>query len=490
MKKILQNKKATAGLIMLLFFAFLAVFGPLFITDDPINPGSVAIGRMPLAHVSDCPGWYRSFTGDPNYTNNIHVTSDAMFNNPNGLKMWQNSTTSSGISVSYNSEQGPSGLVKGCVQMNFTEAGNATLATQFYYPYTIPPTEYATELYYSVKTQNQTGPPGNITMYAYFLHQLAQGQKVLPATTNITLPNTNAAFAMVPFYKICSLNTNLYLQYGKDPDGVIFPSPGIYSFEIVVQFEGNATASGNPTVLLDNVNLILYGNSFGLLGSDDKGRDLFTQLIAGTQISFILGIVTAVVSVGIGLIVGLVAGYVGGATDEVLMRINDMLLVIPTLPLIIVLVFVVGQSLLNLIIVIGFLGWMGFARTVRSAILSLKERSFIEAVKSAGGGRFYIIRKHLVPNVFPLIYITLAMSVPGAIVTEAALSFLGLGPTDVMSWGRILYEYELSGNIATGAFTTWYWAIPPGLCIAALSLSFILIGFALDEILNPRLRER
>jgi peptide/nickel transport system permease protein len=197
-----------------------------------------------------------------------------------------------------------------------------------------------------------------------------------------------------------------------------------------------------------------------------------------------------VVSVGLGLVVGLIAGYIGGATDEVLMRVTDMLLVIPTLPLTIVLIFVLGQSLLNIIVVIGFLGWMGFARTVRSAILSLKERSFIEAVRSAGGGRFYIIRKHLVPNVFPLIYITLAMSVPGAIVTEAALSFLGLGPMDVMSWGRILYEYELSGQMASGAFSTWYWTIPPGICIALLSLSFILIGFSLDEILNPRLRER
>jgi peptide/nickel transport system permease protein len=488
MKKIFKNKKATAGLIMLLFFAFLAIFGPVFVTDDPINPGSSGIGRMPLAVVSAFPGWYRDFTGSQNYTTNLYVTSNAMFSDPNGLKKWQNSTTSNGITVSYNSKEGP--FAKGCMQMNFTEAGNATIETQFYYPYTIPPSEYATELYYSVKTQNQTGPIGSLTIYAFITRQLALGKKVFPATTNITLPVSDTGFALIPFYQISSVNNDLFFLYGRDPDGVIFQNPGPYSLELVVQFAGNATASGNPTVLLSNVNLLLYGNSFGLLGSDDKGRDLFTQLIAGTQISFILGLVTAIVSVGIGLIVGLVAGYIGGATDEVLMRINDMLLVIPTLPLIIVLIFVVGQSLLNLIIVIGFLGWMGFARTVRSAILSLKERSFIEAVRSAGGGRFYIIRKHLIPNVFPLIYITLAMSVPGAIVTEAALSFLGLGPQDVMSWGRILYEYEAAGNIATGAFTTWYWAIPPGICIALLSLSFILIGFALDEILNPRLRER
>jgi peptide/nickel transport system permease protein len=133
---------------------------------------------------------------------------------------------------------------------------------------------------------------------------------------------------------------------------------------------------------------------------------------------------------------------------------------------------------------------MGFARTVRSAVLTLKERSFIEAVKSAGGGRLYIIGRHIIPNVFPLIYVTLALSVPGAIVSEAALSWLGLGPTDVMSWGRILYEFQRSGEIATGALQYWYWAIPPGVAIALLSLSFVLIGYALDEILNPRLRER
>jgi ABC-type dipeptide/oligopeptide/nickel transport system permease subunit len=459
MKKILKNKKATAGLIMLLFFAFLAIFGPLFVRDDPINPGSVPIGRMPLAIVSAYPEWYRDFTGDPSYTNNLYVTSDAKFSDPNGLKMWQNSTTSSGITVSYNSKKGPD--VKGCVQMAFTEAGNVTLATDFYYPYTISPREYGTEFYYSVEVQNQTGPIGNLTIYAYFIRPLAEGRKTFPATTNITLGSSNTPFTLVPYYSIGSLNHDLYRLYGQNPGNVIFQSAGPYTFEIVVQFEGNATTSGNPTVLLSNINLLVYGNSFGLLGTDDYARDLFSQLIAGTQISFILGIVTAVVSVGIGLVVGLVAGYIGGATDEVLMRINDMLLVIPSLPLMIVLIFVLGQSLLNLIVVIGFLGWMGFARTVRSAILSLKERSFIEAVKSAGGGRFYIIRKHLVPNVFPLIYITLAIAVPGAIVTEAALSFLGLGPQDVMSWGRILYQYEISGNIAIGAFTTWYWTIPP-----------------------------
>jgi len=503
MKKILKNKKATAGLIMLIFFALLAIVGPIFVTDDPLSVGSVPLERMPLAHVSDAPGWYRSFLGNPDYTNNIYLANEANFNTAEGVGKWQNSSTSSGITFTWNPDEEVNynlpplspDIKKGCLEINFTSAGNATLTLPFNYPYAIPPTEFGTEFFYAIQTQTQTienGGLGNLTLYAYFVRESAGGNVTYPANLGLPLINTNTTFQLVPYYQICSLNSELVQHYGGPIQMLrsMFQIPGPYVLQFVIQFEGNATASGNPVVLLSNINSLLYGNTFGLLGSDDLGRDLFTQLVAGTRISFILGIVTAIMSVGIGLIVGLVAGYIGGGVDEVLMRINDMLLVIPTLPLMIVLVFVLGQSLINLILVIGLLGWMGFARTVRSAILSLKERSFIEAVRSSGGGKFYIIRKHLIPNVFPLVYITLAMSVPGAIVTEAALSFLGLGPQDVMSWGRILAEFEDSGQVATGAFTTWYWTIPPGVCIALLSLSFILIGFALDEILNPRLRER
>jgi peptide/nickel transport system permease protein len=488
MKKIFRNKKATVGLIILAFFTFLAIFGPLFATNDPVSPGSVPAGKMPVGKVSAFPGWYRDFTGDPSYTNNVYLTQNASFSDPSELSLWKNVTTSSGINVSYNSENGYD--TKGCIQVNFTEEGNATISIPFYYPYIIPPEMYAAEWSYSVKMQGETGQLGNLTVFMGFSHYLYGHEKSYPAAEPLRLSVAHTGWNPVPYHATSSVSAALIRRYGTNPCSVIFTSLGQYTFEMTVQFSGNVTASGNTEVYLGNVNLVLFGNSFGVLGTDDVARDLFTQLITGTRVSFVIGIVSAVVSVAVGLIVGLVAGYIGGATDEVLMRATDLLLVIPGLPLTIVLIFVLGQSLFNIIIVVGFLGWMGFARTVRSAILSLKERAFIEAVKSAGGGRFYIIRRHLIPNVFPLVYITLAMAVPGAIVTEAALSWLGLGPQDVMSWGRILYQYEQSGKIATGAFTTWYWAIPPGICIALLSLSFILIGYALDEILNPRLRER
>jgi peptide/nickel transport system permease protein len=187
----------------------------------------------------------------------------------------------------------------------------------------------------------------------------------------------------------------------------------------------------------------------------------------------------------LGLIVGVVSGYVGGIVDEIAMRFTDALLVIPTLPLLLVLVAVLGSSIWNLIMIIGVLGWMGFARTVRSQTLSLKERPFIEAAKAAGSGTTHIITTHILPNVMTLVYVSLALSVPSAILSEAALSWLGLFDPTVVSWGRMLYDVQYN----QGVDKPW-WVIPPGISIALVSLSFILLGYALDEVLNPKLRQR
>jgi peptide/nickel transport system permease protein len=498
MRKIFGNKKAAVGLIVLVAFAFVAILGPLFTTDDPILEGSVPSGKMPVAHYLSTPGWYVALFGG-NYTNNVYVTPDPGFSDISKLSLWENSTTDPGIQIDYNSTIGVDD--KSSFEMTFAHEGNATLSIPFKYPYEIPPNKFGIEWSYRVETQNpQSAEKANFTVFYDFSYRIpgSTQARVYPAALPMRLGVANNDWNSFPWYLSSSATPSVLQLYDREnPLPIIFAKPRIYTLDVIVQFSrnetaygGNMTAYGNPKFFLDNVNCVVFGNSFGLLGTDNLARDIFTQLIVGTRISFIIGIVSAVVSVTLGLIVGLVAGYVGGATDEVLMRFNDMLLVIPALPLTIVLVFVLGQSMLNIIVVVGVLGWMGFARTVRSAVLSLKERSFIEAVKSAGGGRGYIIRRHIIPNVFPLIYVTLAMAVPGAIVSEAALSWLGLGPLDVMSWGRILYQFQQGGAVAISAFSYWYWAIPPGICIALLSLSFVLIGYALDEILNPRLRER
>jgi peptide/nickel transport system permease protein len=227
------------------------------------------------------------------------------------------------------------------------------------------------------------------------------------------------------------------------------------------------------------------GRVWGIMGTDHHGADLWTELVYGARISLYVGLLASIIGVVIGLIVGLAAGYMGRYVDEFLMRFSDMLLVIPTLPLLIVLVAVLGPALENLIILIGFLGWMGFARLVRSQVLSLRERPFVEAAKAVGAGKTHIMTRHILPNVISLVYVSLATSVPGAIVSEAALSFLGFYDPNKISWGRMLFEAQNNGGVAY-----WWWVIPPGLCIAALAIAFVLLGFALDEVFNPRLRMR
>jgi peptide/nickel transport system permease protein len=196
-------------------------------------------------------------------------------------------------------------------------------------------------------------------------------------------------------------------------------------------------------------------------------------------------LLVALISVSIGLVVGLVAGYVGGAADQLLMRFNDLLLVLPGLPLLIVLVAVIGARIENLVFLLGILGWNGFARVVRSQVLSLRERNFVEAAKAAGAGTGHILLRHILPSVMSLVYISLATAVPGAITAEAALAWLGFYDPSRMSWGRMLHEC-----FAAGATKNWWWIVPPGICIAFIAVSFILLGYALDEILNPKLRIR
>jgi peptide/nickel transport system permease protein len=282
---------------------------------------------------------------------------------------------------------------------------------------------------------------------------------------------------------------NKYTPFGVmgNPAATIFSEKGEYILGLELTFvdQGNSTKNVETTVHVDDFGMFMYGTSWGLLGSDEHGRDIFSQLIYGTRISLYIGLLVACFSVVIGLAVGLAAGYLGRVVDEILMRITDVLLVLPGLPLLIVLVAVLGATLNNLIILLGVLGWMGFARLVRSQVLSIKERPFVEAAKAVGASKFHIIVNHVLPSVMSLVYISLATAVPGAITSEAALSWLGFYDPNRMSWGRMLNDVFSSNSI-----TAWWWIVPPGLCIAMLAASFILLGFALDEVLNPKLRLR
>ncbi|GAK59587.1 ABC transporter, permease [Candidatus Vecturithrix granuli] len=224
-----------------------------------------------------------------------------------------------------------------------------------------------------------------------------------------------------------------------------------------------------------------------LLGTDQLGRDLFGAIIHGAKTSLIVGFFGAGISVIIGTILGLSAGYIGGRVDDVLMRFTDGMMVLPMLPLIMVLAALLGTSIFNIIIVIGLTGWTGTARLVRSQTLSMKERQFVERAKSIGAGNAYIMRKHILPNVFPVIFANSILRTATAILSEATLSFLGLGDPMAVSWGQILNGAFNNGAVSIGA---WWYYVPPGICIILLVLSFTFLGYSFDEILNPKLRKR
>ena len=227
------------------------------------------------------------------------------------------------------------------------------------------------------------------------------------------------------------------------------------------------------------------GNRY-ILGTDFIGHDILTLVFYGTQVAFLVGLLAALLGVGVGTIVGLVAGYNGGVVDTLLMRLTDIFLVLPFLPVVLILDAILRPSIWTIIMVLALLGWPGIARVIRAQVLSLKERPFVDAARVSGASDLRLIFLHIAPNVLPFSFLYMSLAVAGAIITEAALSFLGLGDATVVSWGGILSNVLTQG----GALAYWWWLLPPGLCITFLSLGFYLLGRGFDEIINPRLRRR
>lgn len=231
----------------------------------------------------------------------------------------------------------------------------------------------------------------------------------------------------------------------------------------------------------------LQPGSLFWLGTNDIGQDILSELIYGTRISLTIGALAALTSISIGTLVGVVSGYYGGRVDAIIMRLVDVMLVIPFLPLMILLAAYLGTSFWNLILVIGLLSWARPARVVRSQVLSLKTRGFVQAARAVGAGTIHVLRLHILPSVLPLAVAQFVLASSSAILIEASLSFLGLGDPVAKSWGSILYYAQVRGAFMTGAWK--WWVLPPGLMITTAVLAFAFVGYALEEIFNPKLRK-
>jgi len=222
-----------------------------------------------------------------------------------------------------------------------------------------------------------------------------------------------------------------------------------------------------------------------LLGTNDVGQDLLSELIFGARVSLTVGIVAAVVALILGTTVGVLAGYYPKRLGRILMQGVDVLLILPFLPLLIVLAAYLGRSLLNTIVVIGVLIWAGPSRIIRSQVLSLRSREYVLAARTMGAPDRWAIVRHVLPRTALLATGAFVRAVSTAILLEAALSFLGLGDPLQKSWGSILFWAQARGAFLTPAWK--WWVLPPGLMIMAASLGFALIAFAMEERINPRL---
>jgi len=231
--------------------------------------------------------------------------------------------------------------------------------------------------------------------------------------------------------------------------------------------------------------LILGGKAFGIMGTDELRRDLIVGLLWGTPLALLIGISVAIGSVVVGLIYGVYSGFKGRKTDETMMRFNDIIYALPALPFLIILAVTISNSIFMMIGFLMIFSWVGIAKVSRSMSLQIKTKQYIEASKIMGQKDSKIIFKHIIPQLLPYAFASIAISVPAAITTEAGLSFLGLGDPTFPTWGQILHDANVFGAAARGL---WWWIVPPGVMIAITGLAFVFIGNALDTIVNPKLK--
>lgn len=231
--------------------------------------------------------------------------------------------------------------------------------------------------------------------------------------------------------------------------------------------------------------LIIGGKAFGIMGTDELRRDLAIGLLWGTPLALFIGLVVAIASVIMGLLYGVYAGFKGKKTDEVMMRFNDVIYALPALPFLIILSVTISNSIFLMVGFLMIFGWVGIAKVSRSMSLQIKTRGYVDAANMMGQKNSKIIFKHILPQLLPYAFASIAISVPAAITTEAGLSFLGLGDPSFPTWGQILHDANTFGAAARGL---WWWIMPPGVMIAITGLAFVFIGNALDAIVNPKLK--
>ncbi len=507
-KLLLRSKLGVAGIAIILFFLVIAVFAPFLTGNDPVYGISVS---SPYSY----PQWSSVLPRYQGLPATTYPLQGAGFDSQSDLQKWTVSGSNYTVGITQGLNVPGENRTVSALDLNQTFIANASkiprglLPAQLLYgmsqPFdftTKPPTSF--NIYADVRPLSMS----NISLfYINFVISSPTHNYTLGSVGSYTI-RTQIQFTPddVGHWRRVTISSGLLPTAGNpdfpitaNPATVIFAKQGTYNFAL--QFL--AVGSGNHSsysVQVGDLSFQIVGRTYGVLGTDIYGRDVWSQFVWGSRISFLVGVLSALGAVGIGTITGLAAGFIGGWTDESISRITDFFLVIPFLPLVTVVVFFIGQNQVLyqgvyywIIVIFVVLSWPTITRIVRSQVLSVKERQFVEASRALGGESGHIIRKHILPNVLGLVYAQAALLVPGFILTEAALDFLAvsLHPINTITWGIMLTDALNSAALTNAAVDyAWWWFLPPGIAIALLSLAFVMVGFALDQVFNPKLRER
>ena len=301
-----------------------------------------------------------------------------------------------------------------------------------------------------------------------------------------------------------SVSSNLVLALNKDLDEKLLVQDIIGSNEKIIfgTLEQNSintqkTLSGEYTIIIkflidDNsdsiskIRFVIGGTTYGFVGTDSLGRDLYLGLLFGFPVALLIGLTTSTVTTIIGTFMGILSGYRGGKTDIVIQRLSDILSNIPLLPILIFLIFIIGPKLWLVMLILVAFGWPGLTIIVRSMVLQIRSGQSIESAKSLGASEWRIMFRHVFPQLAPFIFAQLIFFTPAAILAEASLSFLGLGDPSIPTWGQILENGFRTG----GVYVDFWWLIlPPGILIVITAMIFVLIALALEPIVNPKIKK-